>query len=247
MAGIEILGNENDPIQESRTRTANIDRGEERGIEITGPMELVESIYDADLLTLGTDPDKTQLDFRTQRGRATYRISNARTIAGGFVDPETGGLQELVAVDVLRPWYTAPYFQSLGTAEIAKTRRAVEDGVEDPVGVLSGTLSYQLFAHMIRGDNYYETAYLLRRTFRTNSNQTILLAAANINKVVDLPALSQRLQNLIDALPAGEWLKRPVQCRFLGRDGWDVSDEYLWAPQWSVVYGGTFDGGYPSD
>jgi hypothetical protein len=240
----EILGDENEPFQETRTRSANLERGEETGIEFTGPVDIIEDLYEADLAGLGTDPEKTTLSFNTSKGRATYRITNARTVTGGVQDPVTGGLQELVAIDVIRPWYTAPYFRDLTTVQIAAIRKAVEDGVEDiqNANVGGGELAYILFAHMIRGDNYYETAYIFRRTFRTNSNQTLLLAAGNINRVVDLPPLNSTVSNLIDTLPPGEWLKRPTSCRYLGREGWDVQDEYLWAPQWSVVYGGTFTG-----
>jgi len=237
----EVLGDAS-PIEETRTRRADVERGEEKGVEYTGPVSLIEAQYEADLLLLGTDPNKTQLDYRESRGRATYRVSNARTIAGGFYDPETGGLQELSAVDVPRSWMWAPYFDEVSTKTKAIIRRAIEDGVDDIVGIVSGEKAYQLFGHLVRGDNYYETAYIFRRTFRTNSSATLMLAASNINRVVELPRLNTRLRNLIDSLPIGEWLKRPVTCRFLGAEGWDVSDEYLWAPQWSVVYGGTFTG-----
>jgi hypothetical protein len=239
----EILPSTGDPIEVTRTRTATADRGEETITTKRGPVALVEAQYEADLAGLAFDPDKSQLSFdATGNGRGTYRITNARSLTGGISDPETGGLQELSSVDVSRPWYTAPYFATLSTEEIALTRRAVEDGIGDPVGVLSGQKSYQLFGHMVRGDNYYATAYLFRRTFRTTSGSVLVLAASNINTVQPLPALNSTVGNLIGSLPVGEWLKRPTTCRYLGREGWDVSDEYLWAPQWSVVYGGTFTG-----
>jgi hypothetical protein len=60
--------------------------------------------------------------------------------------------------------------------------------------------------------------------------------------VQDLPEMSSRLKNQIDALPTGEWLKKPTQVRYLGKEGTDVSLEYQWAPKWSVIYGGTFTG-----
>jgi len=241
----EVLPSTGDPIEVTRSRNATADRGEETVTGYYGPVELVEALYESDLLGLPVSQDQSQLAFDTAgKGRANYKITNVRSLSGGVNDTATGGLQELSSVDVIRPWYTAPYFAELTTAEIAKCRRAVEDGITDPVGVLAGLKSYQLFGHMVRGDNYYATAYVFRRTFRTASGKKLALASENINTVVTLPALNATVKNLIATLPSGEWLKRPTSCRYLGREGWDVSDEYLWAPQWSIVYGGTFTGGF---
>jgi Tfp pilus assembly protein PilN len=68
------------------------------------------------------------------------------------------------------------------------------------------------------------------------------VASANPNTVTALPRLSNALNKLIDSLPTGEWLKKPTTVQNAGRKGWTVTLTYQWAPQWSIIYGGTFTG-----
>jgi 6-phosphogluconate dehydrogenase len=56
------------------------------------------------------------------------------------------------------------------------------------------------------------------------------------------PEFDSRMDNLIAALPSGEWLIKPVQCEHLGRGKWRVSKEWQWAEAWSIVFGGTLNG-----
>jgi hypothetical protein len=152
-------------------------------------------------------------------------------------------------VDVNRSIYLAPYFAALTSYEILAVRKAYEDQGEADAGW--GALQNQLFGHLVHGqEEYLETAYILRQTFRTNSTRSIRKAASQINQVCkpvnatgpDFPNLSSKMKAQVDALPSGEWLKRPTQVRYIGKDGTDVSLEFQWAPKWSVVYGGTFTG-----
>jgi hypothetical protein len=152
-------------------------------------------------------------------------------------------------VDVNRSIYLAPYFSDLTSYEILEVRKVFEDQGEADGGW--NVLQTHLFGHLVHGqEEYLETAYVLRQTFRTNSTRTITKAASQINQVCkpdnatgpDFPNLSSKLKAQIDSLPDGEWLKRPTQVRYIGKEGTDVAMEFQWAPKWSVVYGGTFTG-----
>lgn len=201
----------------------------------------------------GFDNDITELSLRTRRGRATLDITRANP-ADGFLgsgaDPETEGIQELYSVRVIRPIYMAPYFLGSSpedTRRIAEVRTAFDAGETEP-GSGWDLIQKQLFGHLVTGyDTYPETAYEFRRSYRTNSGTVASVATQNINTVDivnPLPELSNRLQNLIDGLPDGEWMKQAGQVLFMGREGWDVSESWLWNPKWSVAVGGTFTGGY---
>lgn len=248
MAGPEILPTGSDGIETKVRYTWTPDRGEEVVTEKSGTKAAIEPLYDAEKIAAYWDSTVSGVTADYARGRGVLSVTNARVMGTGIDPTADGGLQELIGIDVIRPIYAAPYFAALTAAEVALCKTIVEDGATDPTGFFGGgnaTLAYQLFGHLVMGrETYYETAFIFRRTFRTSSGQQVRLASSNPNTVQPLPALSQTLQNLIDTLPDGEWLKRPTQCRYMGREGWDVSDEYLWSPQWSIVYGGTFTGGF---
>lgn len=244
----EILPTTSDGVEVEVNKNWTVDRGEETVTTKTGPRDTIAALYEDEKLQATYDGLKSGVSFRSSRGRGTLTTTDARLIANA-PDPATDdGMQELLGIDVIMPIYRAPYFADLATSDIALARKLVDDGVQDPTGYFSGattTKAYQLFGHLILGmTTYYETSYLFRRSYRSSSSKQVRLAASNQNEVVDLPRLSSTLKNLIDELPDGEWLKRPTQCRYLGKNGWDVSDEYLWAPEWSIVYGGSFNGGY---
>jgi hypothetical protein len=243
---VETLPTTSDGIETSVSKTWTPDRGEEIVTRKTGTKAAIDAAYEAEKVAAYWDSSISGLSNNAERGRGTLTITNARTI-GTAVDPETGGMQELLGVDVVRPIYAAPYFSVLTAAQIALARTLVDDGATDPTGhfTANATKCYQLFGHLVRGyESYYETAYMFRQTFRTSSGKEVRIAASNQNTVQPLPALSQTLLKLIDTLPDGEWLKRPTECRYVAREGWDVSVEYLWAPEWSIVYGGSFTGGF---
>lgn len=242
----EILPTGNDGIETKTTKSWTPDRGEEVSTVKTGTAAALEASYQSEKTAAAFNSAISDITLDLSKGRGTLTIKNARTISTA-PDPTTGGNQELLSVDVARAIFLAPYFAAVTSKQVAQIRRMIDDGIDDPTGYFStnATLCYRLFAHMVGGyESYYETAYLFRRSFRTTSSKVVRVAAGNINTVQTLPALSRTLTNLIDSLPAGEWLKRPVQCRYQGRDGWDIVEEYLWSPKWSIVYGGTFTGGY---
>jgi len=197
-----------------------------------GPADEIDSKFDD--LTQGTNPfdssDPVQVRSRTARGRGSVSAVYERVIAT-FAEPDTTNTQELSAVDVLRPIYLADYFSTLTNANILDVRKYVDDQAAADSGW--STLQKRLYGHLMRGqEEYYETAYVFRETFVSTSEYQLRVASSNPNTVVTLPDLGWKMQSLIDALPSGEWLKRPTVVRYLGRDGFEVS----------VIYGGSFTG-----
>ena len=212
----------------------------------TGALAGDDAVYDAAKNSVAYDPRSRSASYVSSRGRG--EVSFVQTD-----DPTTAdGVQELLGIDVVMPIYRAPYFESLTTTEIAFIRGLVDDNDVNALNEITAEVSnvtkgMQLYGHLVMGQTtYYESAYIFRRSYSTGSTAAIKRTASDQNTVIDpLPDLSATIQALIDALPAGEWLKRPVQVRYDRKDGWAVSEEYQWAPKWSIVYGGTYTGGYP--
>lgn len=251
----EILPS-NDGLEEQVTKSWTPDKGETITTRKSGPKESTSALYTTDKTAATTDPTSliTSLNLVEEKGRGIYTIISVPS-ESGFSAFGTGddGLQEILAIDVVRPIETAKYFADLEYNEMAAVMVAYLDK-DTEVDVGWNATQKVLFKHLAMGrQSYYETAYVFRRTWRTNSRAQLRASMDGINTVQELPNLSKTLENLIAGLPDGQWLKRPTQVRFLGREGWDVSEEYLWAPHdsensektgWSVVYeGGTFNGG----
>ena len=239
---IEILPSTADGLEETVEKSWTPDRGTARTLRYSGPTSVIDDRWtelEAEA-TAGQLVGLTSLTSSTSRGRGTLTETYARTIGEG-ADPETEGVQELLGMEITRPWETAPYFSTLTQDDILDVRTAVENG--DPVNPAWADLKKALYGHKVQlGDDYYATYYVFRRTYRASSEKVLKRAAADPNTVQDLPTLSKTLQNLIDALPSGEWLKKPIEVVSLGKDGWSVREEYVWAPEWSIAYEGSFTG-----
>lgn len=241
----EILPNSSDGLSERIEKSWSVDAGTTQTTTKTGPATTLSTEYDT-MRETGLDNSFIQsISLTTENGRGTYRIHYSGS-ASDDPDVEINGTQELLAIDVVRPIYVAPYFINtdpvLNYQTIGDVRRAVEKGQRTVTAAWSDKQKI-LFYHLIMGrTKYYETSYVFRKTYRTSSGQQVRRTVNNVNTVQALPNLSNTMRNFINALPSGEWLQRPTQVRYLGRDGWDVAEEFLWSPQWSVVYGGTFTG-----
>ena len=98
--------------------------------------------------------------------------------------------------------------------------------------------------HLLRGiDTFYETGFILRQSLYGVRTSSIKAAFTGLNTVAaTAPTFDSRMDDLIEALPTGEWLIKPVQCEHLGRGKWRVSKEWHWSEQWSIVFGGTLNG-----
>ena len=240
----EKIPSTSDGIETTVRKNWTPNGGEEIVTIKTGRKTDVDALYATAKSSFNPTSTVTRLTNSTARGRNTFeqvdvRIPDATNI---YSFNDVDGLQELLAIDVVRPIYAAPYFNTLTYDEIAAVRVSVENG-DTTVTAAWSDLQDTLFRHIVMGRaKYYETAYVFRRTFRASAGEVLKKKTNENNTVVTLPKLAATIQALIDTLPDGEWLKRPTQVRYLGREGWDISEEYLWSPAWSVVYGGTFDG-----
>jgi hypothetical protein len=242
----EILPAGSDGIEPGERRSWNAGQGESVtetfSSDRKGALDLYNELRDAAEYT----PGLAGLDFSVQRGRGNLSVTYVRTLVSAGIPSDDTGVQELLGVGIRRGIYLAPYFDELTTEQIAEVRLAYENQ-EKFAGLFINAAwndkQKHLAGHLYHGaDSYEETAYVFRQTRRAAWNELLLTEAGNPNTVQPLPALSPELQRHIDALPGGEWLKKPVQTRFLGRQGTDVVTEYQWAPKWSIVYGGTFTG-----
>jgi hypothetical protein len=180
-------------------------------------------------------------------GRGTlstqYVRSGERSI---LVETDEDGTQELYGFDVVKDIMTAEYFKALSPADKAECRELWEDRTATPPDGWA-TAKKVLFYHLQNGvETYTDTAYEFRRTFTTSSSETLKKSASDPNTVVLtalLPPLSSAMKNLIDALPTGEWLKKPITVTYAGKSGWVVCESWQWSWKWSVVYsGGTWTG-----
>jgi hypothetical protein len=237
-------------IEETFTRKTTPKFGAQNTYEYSGPTAELEAIET--LAARGTfqSENVSEMELRTSRGRGTLRVTCARIWEE--VDTDSQTVQELNAIDVTRSIYVAPYFRTMSLALIASVRKAYENQLTAAeIAVVAsadswggaGGLPYQLLGHLRLGmDSYTSTAYEFVKTWRTTSTGQLSIEASNINTVVSLPALSGTMNNLVGSLPAGEWLKRPTTVTSTGGGWFSVRVGYLWAPKWSVIYGGTETG-----
>ena len=193
-----------------------------------------------------------QYGYSAGRGRLVVRYERSDPNNNPALDGSRL-VEELYAVDVLRDVRAAPYWATGGdgaitddniavvTAAVEKSYTESEIDANLDVAWASWTDAMKdLRWHMMRGqDSYFETAFILRRSAYGVYTNSIKAIFTNINRVVDAPTFQSKMDELIDELPPGEWLYKPPQAQQLGNGVWRVSNEWHWAKQWSVVYGGT--------
>ena len=209
----------------------------------SGPTDLMDIrlAYWRGQATIGSNI--LSLNYQEGSGRATLTIEFASEINDPLQN-EKYGIQELRSFDIVKDIALHPYFKSLTNQQIGiviKSHEEVGSSNMTPKAAINwGPIENMLYNHLLRGiTSYIDTAYELTVTHQYSSLMKAHKSAKNANKVVDLPSLSPTLENLIDELPDGEWLQKPIEVMYCGRNGWTVRVTYVWADQWSVIYGGT--------
>lgn len=176
-------------------------------------------------------------------------------------------IEELYAVDVIKDICEAPYFAvtasvpkglPLSDSQVAWVRKCVENrwtdaeitshaqanadlSVSDEWANWSTGMK-ELRYHLVRGvDSYFETGFILRRSKYGVQSTSIAATFDGINTKVAAPTFESDMDQLIAALPSGEWLKKPTQTSHQGQGKWRVTEEWMWAEKWSVVYGGSWN------
>lgn len=226
----------------------------------------ISTEYDAQVAAAQGGSNIAQVSQTTENGRARLIVRFGRTGVGlpGYPD-DVAVVEELYAVDVMKDINTANHYVSVvdGGAGLSDDKVAFVNKVsamcltEDEITTYAFRVQQDVLGawanwtngmkslryHLLRGaDTYYETGFILRRSQHAVRTAQVGVAFTGINTVAATdPDFTTPMSNLISALPAGEWLYRPPQAAYLGRGKWRVDQEWHWAKQWSIVYGGTWD------
>jgi len=245
------------PAPQIVTKEFDRQSGERINHEYTGNPVDVDAKYEAYKAASISGGDPVKVTLSNQNGRARVIAQFERT----EVDPDESGaeitiVEELIGVDVLKDVRTSSYFDDLSDSQVAfvtlsAESRWTDDEIDEQANERGLGASYEkdnwtalmktLFYHLIHGaEGYYETAFVLRRSLYGVRKSAIDASFADINKVVAAPTLSDDMDDLVDALPAGEWLYKPPEVEYLGNKRWRAAFEWQWAERHSVVYGGTF-------
>jgi hypothetical protein len=240
----EILPSTGDALHgvDWRVQTAIIPGEREKTTRTeTGPQDLIAARLAYWRLWSDTNTNIASMTHEEgDRGRASLVIAFEPAISTSDIQQnETYGVQELRAFDVVKDIRCANYFAALTVAQC----EAVYKVWEEHGAIVGAWVAKQkaLFGHLAHGqESFLETCYEFSQTFQTTSKKALKKSASNPNTVQALPALSPTMQNLVDSLPSGEWLKKPPQAQYLGRGRWQVDQSWHWAPKWSKIYGGTW-------
>jgi len=187
------------------------------------------------------------------------RVSNVGAEPGDGRE-EITTIEELYGVDLIQDLRQAPHFEDMTDDQIAwvdycferKWKEAEITAAAQARPDLHTGYEYSnwtdlmkaLRGHYQRGqESYIATAFVLRLSHYSARSAYVNAAFTGINQVAATPReLTQKMRRLLGELPDGEWLKKPPQAEHLGRGSWRVTEEWIWAEQWSIVYGGTFTG-----
>lgn len=255
-------------VRETVRKRWTPESGETEERVIRGPAARVEETYTATkALADAGDQRFSGMDYDLTRGRAVLTVRYGREGGAGGdvpmgVGANTSTIEELYSIDIIKDIRQHPAFQTDGPSALTDAElQAVVDyhnkdyDVQSPVQDDDGNLvevggwtnsQKRLYRMLIHGmDSYYETGFILRRTIYGARNRTVKASFAGINTVIaGYPVrLSSKMNNLLDVLPSGEWLKKPSQCEYLGKGQWRVSEEYHWAEKWHAIYLGSLNWG----
>jgi hypothetical protein len=220
-------------------------------------------VYEATKAEAETDSRFSGLDYEVSRGRAFLVARYGRAGGSGGDVPigaagNTSTIEELYAIDIIKDIRQHPKFQTGGDwvltdaqlqAVVDYHNKDVDDFERDADGVIIERPAWsdsqkRLYRMLIHGfSEYVETGFILRRSIYGARNTRVLATFDGINEVGDIERLSVKMQNLIQSLPTGEWLKKPSQAEYLGRGQWRISEEFHWAQKWHSIYGGALDWG----
>ena len=237
---VEILPTTDDGLDESVHKIWSPESLKVETVTETGPTSKLESRWTYYQNIARITAKIASIEMQTKNGRGSLVIRYGRESEIGDTSEDVA-IQELAQADLSRDILTAPYFNTLTNAQIIAVRTAYEEQLPGDAEWLD--LQKALYGHLAHGQtSYWETIYILRMSWKTASIRQLQVASANPNEVATLPDLTPTITALVAALPAGEWLKRPTQVLGIGQGFYNIQVEYHWAPQWSVIYGGTFTG-----
>jgi hypothetical protein len=229
----------------------------------------IEAKYEALKGDAGVGSNITRLTYKGVNGRRSL-VARFSAVGGDDTgdSPDIRTIEELYAVDIIKDIREAPYFAV--TVDGAKGLPLSDDNMsfvavcaenkwtEDEIDAydadnpdLPASMDYanwstgmkELRYHMIHGvDSYFETAFVLRRSRSGVRTALIQATFTGINEVASPdPTFKTDMDQLVQSLPAGEWLYKPPQVEYMEKGKWRVDQEWHWATKWSIVYGGTWN------
>ena len=214
----------------------------------SGPTTSIET--NAAAFLAANDSTIASVSTRTGNGRGSLTVEYTRNTILLDELGEQEEVQELISVDSIRDLRQAPYFAitaptvnlyAMTNSEILEVDTAIDNREAATTSWNNGQKVY--YGHRARGfDTYLETVYEFRNSKQVTSQKILNASVDNPNTKQDLPQLSSTMKRLINSLPTGEWLKKPTSIISSGDRGWTVSQVYQWAPELSVIYGGSFTG-----
>lgn len=231
-----------------------------------GTREDIGAKYEAEKAlaeTAGGGSDVAQLVYSNDKGRAKLimRLTPNDPLPGFGEGVQI--VEELYAVDVIKDILESPYFSitvdgakglPLSNDNAAFVRLASEQRWTEAQITANASIAAHQWAnwddgmkelryHLLNGvESYYETGFVLRRSSYGIQFSAVKASFEGVNTIDTTdPGFSSPMEELILSLPDGEWLRRPPSCEFLGRGRWRVDEEWHWAQQWSVVYGGSWN------
>ena len=240
--------------------------GESVSKEWRGRQDDIDDRYE-EYKTLGEAGEGiAQLTYKNTEGKGTLMMRLARqgNLLPGYAEDITV-IEELYAVDIIKDIWCAPYFSEtvnapkglpLDVDEIGWVKTVVENHWESSIEIDAhakniaarqwanwNTGMKELRWHLdVGATSYFETGFILRRSMYGVRTSEIKASFTGINAVGADPEFQSAMDNLIESLPAGEWLYKPPQADHMGAGRWRITQEWHWADKWSIVYGGTWNG-----
>ena len=237
------------------TKTFILGSGETQTQEWTGVPADIEALYQLKKTEAQAGSNISQLETVNAQGRARLVASFGRITEDAEHGNTVTTVEELYAIDIIRDVRAAPYFCTGGTGALTDDEACVVTKAVDhkltqaEIIVPTVTIAWaawtagmkQLRYHMLHGqESYYETGFILRRSLQGIQTSPIKASFAAINTVVTAPSppMSSGMNQLIQSLPAGEWMYKPPQAEYLGKGRWRITQEWHYAKQWSKIYSG---------
>ncbi|MDB4403271.1 hypothetical protein N9204_00385 [bacterium] len=239
-----VIGNST-PAEQGIGRIWNTEDGESQTHTWIGEATAIEAKFE----TLKSNPGNYgEITFAKMKGKGTLTAKVNVGVDGdaGAPSSEVTTIYEMVTNDIYKPIESSPFWTDITAARTAEILFRVQNGYTTGQRYHDGNLSNELegqeislYNHLAQGSTeYLESGYVLRRTQRGAKESALDVAYDGVNTVVAPPNAST-INPIISSLPDGEWLKRPPTVTSLSKNRYQISEEWWYAVQWSVVYGGT--------
>ena len=239
------------------SREYETDMGETFEYEWTGAKNDALAKYNALKVLAQVGPSVRSVRLQNQNGRGRVMYRETVNVQG---DPE---IVEVYAVTAVQSVYLSEFFSAGGAAELdddevtwvrkcSEQNWSEDDITKSALDKNNVAVTWQQWAnwtdamkelrhHLQHGHEHDEDhRFVVRRSRYVHGRRQIKASFANIGQVVELPNFGGAIDSLLDSFPDGEWRKMPPYAEWLGDGKWRVTEEYAWAREYSVLYGGSW-------